>query len=211
MKIEVNDLTIAQGKTYQQVFHWEEKPIVRKPITGISFASGAPNIQVVGHGLVSGWGCAVKGVKGPTQLNAVNNPLRKTDYHEATVLDSDNIELNDVDPFDENGKIWPSWVSGGFLQYNTPVNLVGYTARMSLKDKVGGTELFRFDSVAGPTTGLITLDNVAKTITLSATDAQTAALVARRDVDDLEMVSALGKVTAISTGVVTVSTEVTTT
>lgn len=209
--IEVNDLTIVQGKTYRQMFRWQEKPIIRKPITGISFATGAPVLLVVGHGMTNGWPGAVMGVEGPTQLNSKNRPPRKSDYHEALVLDSDHVELNEVDPFDERGRVWPAWVAGGFIQYYTPANLTGYTARMSLKDKVGGTERFRFDTSGAPANGVITLDNTAKTILLSATDAQTAALTARRYVYDLEMVSDTGVVTAISTGTVTVSTEVTTT
>lgn len=209
--IDVNDLTIVQGKTYRQGFQWGQKPIVRKPITGISLASGAPVITAAAHGMPNGWKCVVFGAEGMTQVNCPNRTPRKSDYREGLVLDADHVELNEVNPYDERGRLWPSWTGGGFLQYMTPVSLTGFAARMSLKDKVGGTEMFRFDSVVAPANGLIEIDDATKTILLSATDAQTAALEARRYVYDLEMVSALGGVTAISTGTVTVSTEVTTT
>jgi len=208
--VPVNDLEIVQGKTYQQVFRWEDKPIVRKPITGISFASGAPVLNVVGHGLTNGWRSAVFGVKGPAQLNATSNPPRKGDYRAATVVDTDHIEFNSVDPFDAAGKMWSEWVSGGFLQYFTAVNLTGMTARMSLKDKPGGTELFRFESSGVSPHGNILIDNTAKTITLVASDLLTAALAARKYVYDLEMISVAGVVSAISTGIVTVVREITT-
>ena len=209
--IEVNDLTIVQGKTYQQVFFWQQKPIVRKPISGISLTSGAPIINVAAHGMPDGWPCVVLGVEGMIGVNAKNNPPRKSDYRDGLVLDAAHIELNEVNPYDDRGRLWPAWTAGGFLQYLTPASLAGYAARMSLKDKIGGTELFRFDSVVSPTTGLIAINDGTKTIVLSATALLTAALVARRYVYDLEMVSATGAVTAISTGIVTVSNEVTTT
>lgn len=208
--IDVNDLTIVKGKTYRQVFHWAQKPIIRKPITGISLASGAPVLHVVGHGMPNGWKNVVLGVEGMVEINAPR-VIRKSDYREGLVLDSDHVELNEVNPYDERGRVWSPYTGGGFLQYLTPASLSGYSARMSLKDKVGGTEVFRFDSVANPANGLIELNDTDKTILLSATDVQTAGLTARRYVYDLEMVSALGVVTAISTGTVTVSTEVTTT
>jgi hypothetical protein len=209
--IDVNDLILVKGKTYRQVFQWQDKPIVRKAIAGVSVATGAPVLNVPAHAMPDGWPCVVFGVEGMVQLNAGNNPPRKADYRRGLVLSVDHVELNEVNPYDERGRVWPAWTGGGFLQYLTPVSLAGYTARMSMKDKVGGTELFRFDTTGAPTSGVITVDDISKTITLSATDVQTAALAARRYVYDLEMVSALGAVTAISTGTVTVSTEVTTT
>lgn len=208
--IDVNDLTIIKGKTYRQYFQWQQKPIVRKPITGISLVTGAPVLAVAAHGMPNNWKCLVMGVEGMVQINAPKNP-RKSDYREGLAVDSGHVELNEVNPYDERGRLWPAWTAGGFLQYMTPASLTGFAARMSLKDKIGGTELFRFDTAGVPANGVITLDDVAKTILLSATDAQTAALEARRYVYDLEMVSDTGIVTAISTGIVTVSTEVTTT
>lgn len=209
--IDVNDLTIVKGKTYRQYFWWEQKPVVRKPIIGISLASGAPVINATAHGMPPNWKCVVFGVEGMVQLNCPNRTVRKSDYRYGIATDADHVELNDVNPYDERGRLWPAWTGGGFLQYMTPAPLAGYAARMSLKDKVGGTEYFRFDSVVSPTTGLIEINDTDKTILLSATDAQTAVLEARRYVYDLEMVSDTGIVTAISTGIVTVSTEVTTT
>ena len=200
------DLTIQQGKTFTLALRWETEPIVRKAITGVSFTSGAPRITAVGHGAPDGWRCTLYGVKGPKQLNAENNPPRSDDYHAATVLDADTIELNEINPYDEQGNEWPAYVSGGFLQYNTPMDLTGYTARLAVKDKIGGTVLLSLTTENGG----IAIDNVAKTITLTIAAAATEDFAWSRGVYELEMVSPTGVVTALLIGKVSVTKEVTT-
>ena len=200
------DLTIQQGKTFTLVLRWETEPVIRKAITGISFAGGSPRITAAGHGVPDGWRCTLYGVKGPKQLNAENNPPRSDDYHAATVLDADTIELNEINPYDEQGNEWPAYVSGGFLQYNTPMDLTGYTARLAVKDKIGGTVLLSLTTENGG----IAIDNVAKMITLTVEATATDDFVWTRGVYDLEMVSPTGVVTALISGRVSISKEVTT-
>ena len=205
------DLTLLQGKTFTLVLRWETEPIVRKAITGVSFALGAPRITAVGHGAPDGWRCTLYGIKGPKQLNAANNPPRAEDYHTATVLDADTVELNEINPYDEQGNEWPAYVSGGFLQYNTPMDMTGYTARMDIKNKVGGTVLASTDSGDTPLDVIdITIDNTAKTITLSIAATDSDDFTWKSGVYDLEMVSSTGAVTALLTGKVFVTKEVTT-
>lgn len=200
------DLTIQQGKTFALALRWETEPIIRKAITGISFASGAPRLTVVGHGLVDRWRCAPYGIKGPRQLNAESNPPRADDYHAATVADADTIEFNDITPCDEQGNEWPAYVSGGFLQYNTPMDLMGYMARLAVKDKIGGTVLL---SLTTENNGIV-IDNAKKTITLTVEATATDDFTWTRGVYDLELISPAGVVTALITGRVSVTKEVTT-
>lgn len=204
--IDTNDLTILQGKTFSQVFMWEEKPVVRKPITAISLAGGSPVLSVTGHGMLNGQRCLVMGAKGMPQINCPTSKPRKNDYVEATVLDADTVELNAINPYDDAGRVWPAYTSGGFLQYNTLVNLTGYTARMDIKDRVGGTELFSLTTE----NARIVIDTAAKTIMLTIPATDTELMTFKKGVYDLEMVSATGVVTAISIGTITVSREVTT-
>ena len=200
------DFEILIGSTWGYVIRWGTTPIVRKPITNIDLSLGAPRLSVSSHGLFEGWGVAVYGVKSPRQINAVNNPPEGSDYHSATVIDTGTIELNDVTPVDENGHEWPAYTSGGFIQYDTPVDLTGYTARMSIKDKIGGAVLHSLTTENGG----ITIDTAAKTILLSIPAATTEDFTWSRGVYDLEMVSATGKVTRIISGRVVLSREVTT-
>lgn len=205
------DLEIQQGKTFSLVLRWETEPIVRKAITAISLTNGAPRLTVTGHGTPNGWRGAVTRVKGMTQINAKSTPPRASDYLAATVIDANTIELNSVTPCDDSGNEWSAYVSGGFWQYNTPVDLAGYTARMKIKDKVGGTVLASTEAGDSPRNVLtIAIDNTAKTITLSIAATATDDFTWSKGVYDLEMVSGSGVVTTILSGKVTVAKEVTT-
>lgn len=196
----MSDLSIRQGSTFSTVLRWEAGPIVYKPITGIT--QGAPvRLTVPGHGMPSGWRAAVTGVKGMTEINATANAIKDKDYHQVSIVDANNVEFNDT-----NASGFKAYVSGGVLQYNTAVDLGGYTARMSVKDKVGGTELLSLTT----TNSRIVLDNTFKTITLLLTATETAALTWKSAVYDLEMVSGSGVVTPLLSGKVVVSKEITT-
>ena len=208
---DTRDIPITQGKTFSLVIRWESEPVIRKAITAISLASGAPRLSVVGHGLTNGWRCAVTRAKGMPQINAQNYPLREADYHPATVIDNGTVEFNDVTPVDDNGKEWPAYVSGGFLEWYSPVDLTGQTARMKIKDKIGGTVLASTEPGDAPLNVLsIAIDNAAKTITLAIAATDTDDFAWKTGVYDLEMVSATGVVVAIMAGKVLVSKEVTT-
>ena len=205
------DLTIQQGKTFSLVIRWETEPVVRKPITGISLTSGAPRLNVPSHAIPNGWRCYVTLVKGMAEINAKNNPPKNSDIQIATVVDPSTVEFNAVNPINENGREWSDYVSGGFLQYNTPVDLTGYTARMDIKDKVGGTVLASTDVLDAPKNVLtINVDNATKTITLSILATNTDDFAWTKGVYDLEMVGPTGTVTSIMSGKVTVTKEITT-
>lgn len=195
-------LTIIKGKTFQRALRWEAGPIVYKPITNITQTAPAV-VTCPLHGAPNGWRVAVVSVKGMTQINAENDPLKDRDYTLATVVDANTVELNEI-----NAAGFRPYISGGYLQYNTPTPLAGYTARMSIKDKtVGGTELFRLDT----TNGRIVIDDANKVITLTIDAADTAAMTFKKGVYDLEMESASGVVTLMLSGDITVTEEVTTT
>lgn len=193
-------LPIRQGATFAFVFRWETTPIVYKPITAI--VKQAPvRITATAHGLPADWRVAVVSVLGMTELNAESAPPRASQYHAATVVDVNTVELNDV-----NAAEYGTYVSGGYLQYNTPVDLAGYTARLKVRTKVGGTELL---SLVSPTE--LAINNTTKTITVNITAAATELLTFTRGVYDLEMVSSGSVVTSIAQGPVTVTKEVTST
>lgn len=194
------NITINQGSTFRQVYRWAVKPIVYKDITGVE--DTAPyRLTVPGHGVVEGWRIAIQGIKGPTQLNAKKTTPSSSDYYKVSVVDVDTIELNDV-----NGVTYPTYISGGVIQYYTPADLAGFLASMSIKDKVGGTLL------ASYTTGnsKILLDNVDKTVTVTVPATETEMYTWKKGVYDLEMVSGTGVVTRLASGKVTLSQEVTT-
>lgn len=193
------NLTIEQGETFKYVLRWEVLPIIYIPISAIAQTAPVAITTASAHGLVDGWRAAVLTPIGMTQL-AANEPVRSSDYHSVSVVDTTHVSFNDV-----NASDYDAYVSGGYLQYYTPQSLAGYSARMSIKDYIGGTVLLSLTDVNGG----ILLDNVLKTITLTSPSTATTALTWQRGVYDLELQDATGVVTRLLYGAVTVSDGVT--
>lgn len=193
-------LVINQGKTFILPIRWETEPLIYKPISGITKASPCV-IHAPTHGVPSGWRVAVVSANGMTELNTQNMPPKDSDYFVATIVDADHIELNKV-----SSEGYKPYTSGGAVVYNTPHDLDGYEARMSIKDKIGGTELMLLD-----TNNLrIEVDNANKVITLTISATDTEAITWKKGVYDLELVSPTGVVSCLMRGDVSVVYEVTT-
>lgn len=197
---DTKDLVIQQGKTFALVLRWETEPTVYRPVTAIQ-QTAPVRLTVPSHGAPEGWRCAITNVKGMTEINGEANNLKDKDYKSVTVVDASTLEINEI-----NAAGFKAYVSGGVLQYNTPVALTGYTARLAIKDKVGGTLLLSLTTENGG----ITLNAITSTITLSISATATAALAWKSGVYELEVVSSSGVVTALMTGKIIVSKEVTT-
>lgn len=197
----VKDFVIHKGKTFTHTLRYEAPPFIYRPITAIS-QTAPVRITSPTHGLVDGWRVAVVSAKGMTQINAENDPPAQNDYRRATVIDANTIELNNVNAAD-----FKAYVSGGYLQFLTPVDLTGLGARMSIKDRVGGRELLRLDS----SNSRIVIDLTKKTIKLIIDAATTAAITWKKGVYDLELYSAglNPVVTLLLSGVITVEEELT--
>lgn len=202
---DTKDLIFTQGKTFPLVLRWETEPVVFRPISAIQQVAPV-RLTVTGHGVPDGWRCAVTNVKGMTEINAEANNVADADYKPVTVIDANTIEINAI-----NAAGFKAYISGGYIQFNTPVDLTGYTARMQIKDKVGGTVLAS-SMISDDPLDIITLtiDVAAKTITMLVGATDTAAIAWKKGVYELEMVSSTGVVTAILAGSVAVSKEVTT-
>lgn len=196
------NLVFRQGETFLRIIRWETKPYIYKAITAITKAAPAA-ITATGHGLKTGWRVAVVSVLGMTEINAVNSPPRDNEMKQVTVTGNDTLTINDI-----NSSEFTAYTSGGYLQFYTPVNLTGYQARMTIRNRVGGTTLLSLTSEAPDNSFSIDAGNYTITLTVSAV--ATAAFTFTSGVYDLEMVSPTGAVTAIYYGSITVTKEVTT-
>lgn len=193
------NLSILQGDTFTRVVRWESPPFIYKAITGITTAAPAV-VTAIAHGLKAGWRACVVSVRGMKQINAANDPPRDSDFQQVTVVDVDHISFNKTNSADFN-----AYTSGGYLQFYTPVDMTSYTARMTIKDRVGGAIL---QALVSPTD--IVLDNVNHTITVTISAVVTAGWTWTTGTYDFEMVSPTGVVTKIFKGTVVVTKEVTT-
>lgn len=197
------DITIEKGKTFKLVVRWEDENIIYKPIQSISKAAPAI-VGCTGHGVPDGWPVAIVSVLGMKEINAASTPPKEKEYVKATSVDANTIELNTV-----NAAGYSTYTSGGYVQYYEPHDLTNVTARMKIKDKVGGTTLLTLDE----SNTRITIDNVDKTITLVVDAEDTEVLAFKKGVYDLEGVEEVVPevVYALLAGSVTVTEEVTTT
>jgi hypothetical protein len=180
-------LVIRQGSSYLDVVRWETEPFIYKPITAISQSAPAV-VTAVGHGLTNGWRAAIVSAKGMRQINATD--ITDLDqFHSVTVVDADNVSFNDI-----NSSGYSAYTSGGYLQFYTPHDLSSYTARMQIKDKVGGNVLLSLTTENGG----ITIDPTAKTITRTISATDTAAITWTYGVYDMELVAPDGTVTNLN-------------
>lgn len=182
------DVTIRRGASVDLPIRVESSTWTYKTITGV--AQSAPvRITAAEHGLIDGWRAAVMNVKGPTDLNAENNPPKDKELRTVTRVDADTVEFNSV-----NGAGFKAYVSGGQLAYRAPLGLSAYTsADMVVKTKVGGTELARFST----TDETLELDPTNQALWLRLTDEVTAAFTFDAGVFDIELTDAEGGVTPI--------------
>ncbi len=179
----LKEILIERGKTYEIDVYWSVDPIIRKPITAISLAAGAPRLTVAGHGMPDGWQAEVYGVIGMKQINDVGR-------QECLVIDPNTIELNKVNPVDDSGKIWPAYTSGGFVSFKTPRDLSNYTPAIDFKNKIGGTVWATSQSSLAPLNIIAaTIDNALKktTLRISAVDTAAIPMSIKKGVAELEM------------------------
>lgn len=194
------DIEICKGATLSKTLRWESGTVVFKTISGITKAA-PPVVTATAHGAPNGWRVAITNVKGMTQINAANNPPKNNQYHKAANVAANTLELSGVDATG-----FGTYTSGGILRYNQPVDLTSYTARMQIRaTKSAATFLLELTTA----NGRIALDNTLKTITLTVSATDTAAITWTSGVYDLELVSPGGVVTRLVEGAVTVSEEAT--
>ena len=197
-----HDIELRRGATFVLPVRWETTPWLYAAIASISLTAPVA-ITSAAHTIPDGWNVAVVDAKGLTQLNAKNNPPKDSDMRRATVVSATQIQFNEISA----AAFGKHQAGSGYLAWLTPHTLTGYTARMQIKDRIGGTVLASLTSLPG---GGIVLDDAGKVIEITITAEQSEAFAWTSAVYDLELVSAAGKVTPLLEGAASVSGEVTT-
>lgn len=167
------NLKIYKGSTFSTTLRWESSTRVYVPIQNIS-RSAPMVITAAGHGAVTGWRTRITNAGGIKEVNAL-------DYIVATGVTQDTLTYNSV-----NSLSFTQYTSGGILEYNAPVTLSNYTARMQIREKLTSAEY-----VLELTTGNlgILLDNTTKTINLNIPAETTESLQIKTGVYSLELVN----------------------
>lgn len=194
------DLEILQGKTFTFAFRWASLPIKYAAIEGVPSTTPL-RVTVTGHGIPDGWPVAIVSTGGLREVRAKNNPPRTSEYHTATLVDTDTVEFNEI-----NASSYEPWAAGGYLQFYSPADLSALSARMQIRDRIGGTVLHELES---PTS--ITLDDTKKEIRGVIGADESAGFSWGKGVYDLELYDPndVTLVWLIASGKVKVSQEVT--
>lgn len=188
------NLTIIQGSTFRQVFRWESNIKVYVPITNIS-KSAPMVITVPTHEIPEGWRIKVTNVGGMKEINS--NDI----YHTVTTVTNNTLTINNI-----NSLSYSTYTSGGVVEYNKPIDISYFTARMQIRSKIASdTIIYNLTSENGN----IELNTEFSTITLILQDEITKDFNFNSAVYDLELISDAGEVIRLAGGTILVEKEVT--
>lgn len=183
-----------QGSTFTEVIRWESSTKVYKPITSIT-KSAPVVINSNAHNIPLGWRVKVTNAGGMTQINDTEN------YYQVTGLTTNSVTINSINSLGYTDHV----PSTGVLEYNEPVPLTGFTARMQLRPSLTSSTVIAEYTT---TNGLIVLDTTLNTITISIPATTTAGYNFSTAVYSLELVGG-STVYQLITGTITLVQEVT--
>ncbi len=193
-------ITIVRGETLDLAVRWEDETIVYKPISNIT--NNAPvQITSTNHSVPPGWRVAVVSVVGMEQINAKSSPPKPSDYKTATVVSASAITLNEV-----NAAEFSAYKSGGYIQYNAPVDMTGFTARMQVRPSLNSAtvlETLTSADVRLPSTGLV-VDVVNGIIRVKIAASVTGLYTFKNAVYSIDAIAPNGVVTRVIAGAITI-------
>lgn len=145
---------IYQGSTFQEIFRWESETKVYVPIQTINKSAPCVITTQTAHNLPPGWRFRVVGAGGMKEINNQGDS-----YYLATNVTGTTIEVNQT-----NSLAYTAYTSGGVVEYNQPVPLSGYSARMQIRESVDSTTVLH---EATTSNSQIVIDNTNKHIELT--------------------------------------------
>jgi hypothetical protein len=188
---------IYQGSTFQESYRWESETKVYVPIQAIQRNAPCVITTSLDHNLPQGWRFRVTGAGGMKELNSTGD-----NYHLATGVTATTITLNQV-----NSLQYTAYTTGGVIEYNQPVPLANYSARMQIRETVdSATAIYSTTNAVG---GGFVLDLALSTITLTIPASVTQAFDFSTAVYSIELFETSGLVVPFLTGNLTLVPEVT--
>lgn len=145
---------IYQGSTFQEVYRWESETKVYVPIQAIQKSAPCVITTQNAHNLPQGWRFRVVGAGGMKELNSQGDG-----YYLATNVTSTTIEANQI-----NSLGYTTYTSGGVIEYNQPVPIAGYSARMQIRETVDSPTVLH---EATTQNGQLIINDTSKTIQIT--------------------------------------------
>lgn len=184
---------VYQGSTFRETLRWESATKGYLNITNIT--KTAPAVVTVSgtHEIPIGWRAKIVGVSGMKEINS-------DEYRTVTQTTSSTITFNEI-----NAANYTQYTSGGIVEYNVPVPLTQYTARMQLRPNISSSTIL---ATLTTENGGILISTSTNTITLVISAVDTAAFTWQTCVYGLELVKG-AEVLPFATGSLTLVPEVT--
>ena len=164
---------VYQGSTFREVLRWESSQKAYVPITNIT-KTAPVTITADNHGIPTGWRAKVLNSTGMKEINS-------EEYRVVTAVNANTVTINSI-----NALSYSTYLGGGVLEYNQPVDLAGFTARMQLRQKLESTDVIYEMTTEN---GGITINNLTKTIELLILANTTETFSFNTAVYSLELVS----------------------
>lgn len=189
---------IYQGSTFQETLRWESEIKTYVPISAISKAAPCVVTTTTAHSIPINWRIRVVGAAGMKEINSLSQEA----YYLATGVGTNTLTLNQV-----NSLSYTAYTSGGVVEYNTPVSLVGYTAQLQIRENIDSTTIIH--EMTSATNGGIKLNLNDSTIFLSIPASVTRNFTFDTAVYSLELTSSGGTVIPFMSGNMSLVREVT--
>lgn len=165
---------IYQGSTFAETLRWESDVKVYIPIVNIS-RTAPMVVNAIAHKVPQNWRVKITNALGMKEANT-------SDYITATSTTENTLTFNAI-----NALSYTTYISSGVLEYNQPIDLTGYTARMQIREKLNSTEVIK--ELTTENSGIV-IDPVNYTININITAADTAALNFKTAIYSLELTKA---------------------
>lgn len=188
---------IYEGSTFQETFRWESQTKSYAQISAIAKAAPCVITTTSTHTCPLNWRVRVTGVAGMKEINTAGD-----DYYLVTEKTNTTVTLNQI-----NSANFTAYTTGGILEWNTPIDLTGYTAQMQIRETLdSSTVIHELTSAVG---GGISIDTANYTVTISIPANTTRNFDFTTAVYSLELTNPSGVVTTLVTGNLTLVREIT--
>lgn len=188
---------IYEGSTFQETFRWESQTKSYAQISAIAKAAPCVITTTSTHTCPLNWRVRVTGVAGMKEINTAGD-----DYYLVTEKTNTTVTLNQI-----NSANFTAYTTGGILEWNTPIDLTGYTAQMQIRETLdSSTVIHELTSAVG---GGISIDTANYTVTINIPANTTRNFDFTTAVYSLELTNPSGAVTTLVTGNLTLVREIT--
>ena len=185
---------IYQGSTFREIFRWETSTKNYVNISNITKSAPVVITTTAPHNIPVGWRVKITNVVGMKEIND------SSEYRIVTSETTNTLTLNEI-----NAVGYTAYTSGGIVEYNEPVGLSGYSARMQIRPTIESNTI-----ISNLTTenGKLEIDPELHTITILISAVETASFNFQTAVYSLELIKDLDVVPFCS-GNITLVREVT--